>query len=202
MQWELSNTVSKLVSRITGKSVGEEARTPSANILLNMRDRGWSWLAHILRMDGDRLVRKVLLNCVKPEKEPLHGDISVLNVEKVSKLHEIEKSGRNSSHRSVANLSMGTLQNKQQQLLGTVDLLSKPVLGNKAKNNNNNNNCTHEFTRVRYYTGGPMRRTRVPLSWQGRREDKAICRLLSVPWTVMCLIQLAIDVRSLDLGDR
>ncbi len=47
----------------------KKARTPTANILMNMRDRRWNWLGHMLRMDEDRLVRKVLLDFVKPEKE-------------------------------------------------------------------------------------------------------------------------------------
>ncbi len=36
----------------------------------------------VLRMDEDRLVRKVLLNCVQPIKESLYGDIPDLDVEK------------------------------------------------------------------------------------------------------------------------
>ncbi len=34
-------------------------------------------------MDEDRLARKVLLNCVEPKKEPLYGNVSGLDVEKV-----------------------------------------------------------------------------------------------------------------------
>ncbi len=60
-----------------------------------------------MRMDEDRLVRKVLRNCVKPKKETLYYDIPNLDVEKLSKLHEIEKSGRNSGHVDVANFSTG-----------------------------------------------------------------------------------------------
>ncbi len=50
---------------------------------MNVRDRRWSWIGHILRKDEDRLVRKVLLNRVKPNKESLFGDIPNLDVEKV-----------------------------------------------------------------------------------------------------------------------
>ncbi len=71
-----------MFSRITGRSIAEEDRTPSANILMNKRDRRWSWLGHILRMDEDTFVRKVLLNCDKPEKESLYGHIPNLNLEK------------------------------------------------------------------------------------------------------------------------
>ncbi len=55
---------------------------PTENIQMNMRDRRWSWLGHVLRMDEDRLVRNVLLNCVQPTKESLFGDIPDLDVEK------------------------------------------------------------------------------------------------------------------------
>ncbi len=81
VQRKQNKAVSKMLSRFTGRSIAEEARTASANILMNMRDRRWSCLGHVLRMDEDRLVRKVLLNCVKAEKESLYGNNPNLNVE-------------------------------------------------------------------------------------------------------------------------
>ncbi len=45
---------------------------------MNVRDRRW----HVLRTDEDRLVSKVLLNCVQPRKESIYGDIPNLDVEK------------------------------------------------------------------------------------------------------------------------
>ncbi len=57
VQRKLNNTASKTLSRIMGRSIAEEARIPSADILLNMRDRRWSWLGHVSRMDHDILVR-------------------------------------------------------------------------------------------------------------------------------------------------
>ncbi len=77
---ETNNTVSKMLSKMT--SIAEEARAPSANILMNMRDRRWNLLGHILRMDEEILVGKVLLNCFKPEKEVLFGDVPNLGVQK------------------------------------------------------------------------------------------------------------------------
>ncbi len=72
--------------------IAEEARTPSNNILVNMRDRRWNWLDHIMRMDENRLVRKILLNCVKPNAESLFGDISNLDVEKAMEIvHDREE---------------------------------------------------------------------------------------------------------------
>ncbi len=60
-----------MLSRMTGRIIAEEARTPTENILMNMRVRRWSWLGHILGVDEDglRVVRKVLLNCVQPTKD-------------------------------------------------------------------------------------------------------------------------------------
>ncbi len=66
---------------ITGRSIAEEAGTTTENILMNMKDRRWSWLGHTLRMDEDRLMRKVLLNCFQPPKESQQGDIPDLDAE-------------------------------------------------------------------------------------------------------------------------
>ncbi len=49
---------------------------------MDIRDRRWSWVGLILRMDEDRLVRKVLLDRVQPTKDSLYGDIPDLDVEK------------------------------------------------------------------------------------------------------------------------
>ncbi len=72
---ENEQQVSKMLSRITGQSIAEEARTPTANILTNMRDCRWNWLGHILRYDEDKLVRESTCNCIMPEKEASFGDI-------------------------------------------------------------------------------------------------------------------------------
>ncbi len=66
---KMSNKVSKMLSRITGRSIAEEARTQSPKIVMNLRDRRWNLLGHILRTEEDRLVRKVVLRCVISEKE-------------------------------------------------------------------------------------------------------------------------------------
>ncbi len=59
---------------------------------MNMTDRRWSWPGHVLRMDEDRLVSKVLPNCVQPTKESLDGDIPGLDVERVIEIaHDREK---------------------------------------------------------------------------------------------------------------
>ncbi len=38
-----------------GTRIAEEPRTPSANILMNMRDSRWNWLGYILRTNEDKL---------------------------------------------------------------------------------------------------------------------------------------------------
>ncbi len=59
----------EILSRMTGREIADEARTPSINVLLRTRDLRWNWLGHILRIDERRTVRQVLLNCVKPTQE-------------------------------------------------------------------------------------------------------------------------------------
>ncbi len=58
VQRKQNNAVSKMLSGIAGQGVAEEARTPTANIFMNMRDRWLTWVGHILRMVEDSLVRK------------------------------------------------------------------------------------------------------------------------------------------------
>ncbi len=48
--------------------------------------RRWSWLGHVLRMPEHRLVRQVLLNCVKPTQETLFADVPNLSIEKPTKM--------------------------------------------------------------------------------------------------------------------
>ncbi len=42
-----------MLSKITGRSSAEEASNPTENILMNMTERRWSCLGHLLRMDED-----------------------------------------------------------------------------------------------------------------------------------------------------
>ncbi len=58
---KLNSTCSKMLSKITGREIVDEARTPSINVLLRTRDLRWNWLGHILPMDERRTVRQVLL---------------------------------------------------------------------------------------------------------------------------------------------
>ncbi len=114
VQRKLNNTVSKTLSRITGRSIVEEVRTPSANIQWILETR-WSWIGQILRMDEDRLLRKVLLKCAKPENESLYGDIPDLNVEKAIEAARDRENCKKIRPPRRCWLSMRTLQNKTKQ---------------------------------------------------------------------------------------
>ncbi len=57
----LNATGSKMLSKISGRRIADEAREPSIDIVLRARDQRWNWLGHILRMDERRTVRQALL---------------------------------------------------------------------------------------------------------------------------------------------
>ncbi len=60
---KLNGAASKMLATITGKTIQEEAPNPTMNVVMKAQDRRGSWLGHVLRMQEDRLVRQVLLNC-------------------------------------------------------------------------------------------------------------------------------------------
>ncbi len=78
---KLNSNASKMLSRITGRTIADEARQPSVDVVMCARDQRWNWLGHILRMEGHRLTRQVLLQCVKPTPESILGDISGLEIQ-------------------------------------------------------------------------------------------------------------------------
>ncbi len=77
----LNSTASKLLSRITGRTIADEARRPSVDVVMRARDQRWNWLGHILRMEGHCLTRQFLLQCVKQTPESILGDISGLEIQ-------------------------------------------------------------------------------------------------------------------------
>ncbi len=70
-----------MLSRKTGRIFADEDRQPSVDVVVRARDQRWNWLGHILRMKGHRLTRQVLLQCVKPTPESIHGDVSGLEIQ-------------------------------------------------------------------------------------------------------------------------
>ncbi len=57
---KLNGAASKMLATITGRTIQEEARNPTINVVMKARYRRWSWLGHVLRMPEHRLVRQVL----------------------------------------------------------------------------------------------------------------------------------------------
>ena len=60
---------SKMLAQITRRSIHEEARSPSVNIIEKISKCRWEYLGHILRMDENRAVRRYLLE-LSPSTSP------------------------------------------------------------------------------------------------------------------------------------
>ncbi len=73
---KLNGAASKMLATITGRTI---------------QDRRWSWLRHVLRMPEHRLVREVLLNCVKPTHETLFADVPNLSIENATEMSKDRK---------------------------------------------------------------------------------------------------------------
>ncbi len=69
-----------MLSKITGRSISDEARKPSLDVLMRARDQRWNYLGYILRTEEHRVTRQVLLQYVKPAAELLLGDVPDLDV--------------------------------------------------------------------------------------------------------------------------
>ncbi len=83
---KLNGAASKMLATIAGRTIQEEARNPT-----NKRSNegaGWSWLGHVLRMPENRLVRQVLLNCLKSTHGTLFADVPNLNIENATKMSQ------------------------------------------------------------------------------------------------------------------
>ncbi len=75
-----------MLSKITRRTVADEARDPTLNVLMRARDQRWNWLGHILPMDEDCPTRRVLLECVPPTPESLYGDVPKLDIAAATKI--------------------------------------------------------------------------------------------------------------------
>ncbi len=76
----LNSTAFEMLSKITGRSIADEARRLSLDVLMRAKDERWNYLGHILKMELPGVTRQVLLQCVKPNPETLLGDIPDLDV--------------------------------------------------------------------------------------------------------------------------
>ncbi len=69
-----------MLSKRTERSIAEEGREPSLDVLIRARDQRWKYLGHILRVEEHRVPRYVLLQCVRAAPESLFGDVPDLDV--------------------------------------------------------------------------------------------------------------------------
>ncbi len=88
---KLNGAASKMLATITGRTIQEEARNPTINVVMKAQDRTRSLLGRVLLMPEHRLVRKVLLNYVKPTHETLFADIPNLSIENATKMSKDRK---------------------------------------------------------------------------------------------------------------
>ncbi len=51
---KLNGTMSKILSRITGRTIADEAREPTLDVVMPARDRRSNWLGHTLRLEEHR----------------------------------------------------------------------------------------------------------------------------------------------------
>ncbi len=88
---KLNSAASMMLATITGRTMEEEARNPTIHVVMKARDRRWSWLGHVLSMPEHRLLRKVLLNCVKPTHETIFADVPSLSIENTTEMSKDRK---------------------------------------------------------------------------------------------------------------
>ena len=60
---------SKLLAQVTKRSIHEEAKFPSVDIVRQIVDRRWNYLGHILRLDKEKALRRYLLE-LSPNDAP------------------------------------------------------------------------------------------------------------------------------------
>ena len=66
---KINGVSSKMLSQITKRSIHEEARSPTFDIVTLMKKRRWSYLGHILRMEDSRMVKRFLTE-LSPREAP------------------------------------------------------------------------------------------------------------------------------------
>ncbi len=77
---------SKKCSRKSNSGDAEEAREPTLDVMMTVRDRRWNWRGHILRVEEHRVIRRVLMNCVRPSPDSLFGDAPELDSRKEAEI--------------------------------------------------------------------------------------------------------------------
>ncbi len=75
-----------MLSRITGRTIADEAREPTLDFIMRARDRRWNWLGHIHCLEEHRAIRRVRMNCVRPTPDSLFGDVLDLDSRKAAEI--------------------------------------------------------------------------------------------------------------------
>ncbi len=75
-----------MLSRITGRTIADEAREPTLDVMMRARDGRWNWLGHILRLEEHREIRQVLMNCDRPTPDSPFGDVPDLDNRKAAEI--------------------------------------------------------------------------------------------------------------------
>ncbi len=101
-----------MLSRIAGRTIAEEARKPTLDVVMRATDRRWNWLGHIRRLEQHRIIRQVLLSCVRPTPDSRSGDVPGLDSKKASEIAMAEKRGNAVGLHCIANLLKGNCCNR------------------------------------------------------------------------------------------
>ena len=65
----VNHTNSKMLAAITNRTIHDEAKAPSYDVVSNILKRRRSYLGHVLRMDDNRTVKRYLLE-LSPDQAP------------------------------------------------------------------------------------------------------------------------------------
>ncbi len=75
-----------MLSRIAGRTIADEAREQTLDVIMRAKGRRWNWLGHILHLEEHRVIRRVLMNCVRPTPDSLFDDVPDLDSRKTGEI--------------------------------------------------------------------------------------------------------------------
>ena len=61
----INSVNSKMLSQITKRSIHEEAKHPTFNVINHIKARRFEYLGHILRLDNDRTLKSLLIQSMR-----------------------------------------------------------------------------------------------------------------------------------------
>ena len=71
----LNNVSSKMLSLITKRSIHDEAKRPTFNIIKHIMAQRFEYLGHILRLENDRTLKRILLDLSPNEASFADGSL-------------------------------------------------------------------------------------------------------------------------------